>query len=193
MNNTTGYTVRIINLIVIYDYFSLFQGYILHVNGKWSTELFSPEQQETKLTGFRLGEVIRVQMAAVTSDRGVPISEIVNQEVNKPHFFPSSVELLDSGVESSSSFLSKGSVDHSIQLSRSLGPPLLIQYSNLVRQISSFGLTNVCCRSVSITWSLDFTASCSVDPEILNAVCWKTTEQRTSAMRHRIEGKGCAN
>ncbi|PFX18395.1 Titin [Stylophora pistillata] len=165
------------------------EGYLLCINGKWSGELFPPEQQETKLTGFRPGDVIRVQMAAVASDLGVPISETVSQEINKARSFPSSFELLDSGVESSSSLLSKGSVDHSEQLSRSLGPPLLIQYSNLVRPISRFGLTNVCCRSVCITWSLDVTASCSVEPAILRAFCWKTTKHRRSAVRYRVEEK----
>lgn len=128
-------------------------------------------------------------MDAVTTDLGVPIKELVNREMDKSRYFPSSYEPPDSGVESSSSFLSKGSMDDTRQLSRSLGSPLVIQYSNLVRTVSCFEVSSVGCRSASITWSLDETADRSVKPELLSAFCWKTTEQQESAVRHSVKGK----
>ncbi|KAJ7382965.1 hypothetical protein OS493_031741 [Desmophyllum pertusum] len=122
-------------------------GYVLTVNSKWSGELLPPEQQEANLTGFNPGDVIRVQIAAVTSDLGVPIPVLINQEGDKSRYFPPSYDPPDSGVESSSSFLSKGSADETKQFARSAGPPLVIQFSNLVRKVSSLEVTTIGCRS----------------------------------------------
>lgn len=128
-------------------------------------------------------------MAAVTSDLGVPISEIVNQEGDKSRCFPPSYEQPDSGVESSSSFLSKASADEEKQFARSVGPPLVIQFSNFVRKVSSLEVTNTGCRSVLITWSLDDTADRSVEPEIISLSSWKAAEQQESAVTHIVRGK----
>lgn len=166
------------------------KGYILHVNGKWSGELFPPEQQETKLTGFSPGNVIRVQLAAVTSDLVGPVSDVVNQEGNKSRCFPPSYEPLDSGVESSSSFLSTYSAT---QFSRSVGPPLVIQFSNFVKKVSSLEVINIGCWSALITWSLDDTADRCVEPEVLSLSCWKATEQKESAVKHVVGGKDWVN
>ena len=169
------------------------KGYILHVNGKWSGELLPPEQQETKLTGFNPGDVIRVQLAAVTGDLGVPISDVVNQAGNKSRCFPPSYEPPDSGVESSSSFLSKRSTDSTKQPSCSVGPLLVIQFSNFVKNVSSLEVIDVGCRSALITWSLDDTADHCIEPEIYSLSCWKATEQQGSAVKHTVGGKDWVN
>lgn len=132
-------------------------------------------------------------MAAVTGDLGVPISDVVNQEGNSSRCFPPAYELPDSGVESSSSFLSKQSADETKQFSRSVGPPLVIQFSNFVKKVSSLEVINVGCRSVLITWSLDDTADRSVEPEVLSLSCWKATEQQESAVKCTVRGKDWVN
>lgn len=129
----------------------------------------------------------------MTGDLGVPISDVVNQEGNKSRCFPPSYEPPDSGVESSSSFLSKRSTDSTKQFSRSVGPPLVIQFSNFVKKVSSFEVINVGCRSALITWSLDDTADRCIEPEILSLSCWKATEQRGSAVKHIVRGKDWVN
>lgn len=128
-------------------------------------------------------------MAAVTSDLGVPISEIVNQEGDKSRCFPPSYEQPDSGVESSSSFLSKASADEAKQFARSAGPPLVIQFSNFVKKVSFLEVTNTGARSALITWSLDDTADRSVEPEVVSLSCWKATEQQESAATTIVRGK----
>ena len=165
------------------------KGYILQVNGKWSGELLPPEQQETKLTGFYPGDVIRVQLAAVTGDLGIPISDVVNPEGNKSSCFPPLYEPPDSGVESSSSFLSKRSIDSTKQFSRSVGPLLVIQFSNFVKKASSLEVIDVGCWSARITWSLDETADRCIEPEALSLSCWKAAEQQESAVKHTVRGK----
>ena len=132
-------------------------------------------------------------MAAVTGDLGVPISDVINQEGNNSRCFPPSYEPPDSGVESSSSFLSKRSADETKQFSRSVGPPLVIQFSNFVKKVSSLEVINVGCRSALIAWSLDETADRSVEPEVLSLSCWKATEQQESAVKHTVRGKDWIN
>lgn len=188
-NNFLSFSKSFPSISVLSCAFLPAQGYVLLVNGKWSGELLPPEQQETKLTGFNPGDVFRVQMAAVASDHGVPISEIVNQEGDKLRCFLSSYEQPDSGVESSSSFLSKASADETKQFARSLGPPLVIQFSNFVRKVSFVEVTNTGCWSAWITWSLDDTADRSVEPEALSLSCWKATAQQPSAVTHIVKGK----
>lgn len=114
---------------------------------------------------------------------------LINQEGDKSRYFPPSYDPPDSGVESSSSFLSKGSADETKQFARSAGPPLVIQFSNLVRKVSSLQVTTIGCRSALITWSLDDTADRSIEPEILSVSCWKATEQQESAVKHIVTGK----
>ena len=166
------------------------KGYILHVNGKWSAAVLPPEQQETKLTGFSPGDVIRVQLAAVTGDLVGPISDVDKQGGNTSRCFRPSYEPPDSGVESSSSFLSTYSTT---QFSRSVGPPLVIQFSNFVKKVSSLEVINAGCWSALITWSLDDTADRCVEPEVLSLSCWKATEQEESAVKHVVRGKDWVN
>lgn len=136
---------------------------------------------------------MRVQMAAVTGDLGVPISDVINQEGNKSRCIPPSYEPPDSGVESSSSFLSKWSTDVTKQLSRSVGPPLVIQFSNFVKKVSSLEVIHVGCRSALITWTLDDNADRCVEPEVLSLSCWKATELQASALKHTVRGKDWVN
>lgn len=149
--------------------------------------MLPPDQQETKLTGFNPGDVFRVQMAAVTSDLVDP--EMVNQEGGKSRCFHPSYEQPDSGVESSSSFLPKASVNEKSQFAHSVGPPLVVQFSNFVRKVSVLELINTGCRSALITWSLDNSADRTVEPDVLRLSCWKATELRESAVTHIVRGK----
>lgn len=158
------------------------------MNGRWSGELLPSEQQQTKLTGFNPGDVICVQLAAITNDLPAPIPALINQEGSTSRYFPS-YEPPDSGVESSSSFLSKGSADELKQYACSACSPLVIQYSNLVRTVSSLEVIKLGCRSASIAWSLDDTADRSVEPAVLSAMYWKATEEEKSAIQQIVRGK----
>ena len=166
------------------------QGYILYVNGRWSGEILPPEQLQTKLTGFNPGDAITVQLAAMTNDLPAAISALINQEGANLRYFPSQYEQPDSGVESSSSFLSKGPADETKQYACVAGPPLVIQYSNLVKTVSSLDVIKLGCRSASIMWSLDDTADRSVEPEVLSVLYWKITEEEESAIKQIVTGKG---
>ena len=129
----------------------------------------------------------------MTGDLVGPISDVDNQEGNKSRCFPPSYEPPDSGVESSSSFLSKRSTYSATQFSRSVGPPLVIQFSNFVKKVSSLEVINLGCWSALITWSLDDTADRCVEPEVLSLSCWKATERKESAVKHVVRGKDCVN
>ena len=160
------------------------------MNGKWSGELLPPEQQQTKLTGFRSGDVICVQLAAITNDLPAQIPASISQEGAGSRYFPTTYDPTDSGIESSSSFLSKRSADEMKQYACSACSPLVIQCSNLVRTVSSLEMTKIGGRTASITWSLDNTADRSVEPDVLCVMYWKTSEDEDVAIKQVVTGKG---
>ena len=153
------------------------QGYILYVNGKWSGEILEPGQQQTTLTGFTPGNAICVQLSAITYDLPAPVPVHSNQESAKLQHFSSRYEQPDSGIESSSSLRSKRSTDETKQYACSTGPPLVIQYSNVVRGVSSLELVKLGCRSASVTWSLDDSTDRSIEPKVLTLLCWKSSAE----------------
>lgn len=160
------------------------------MNNRWSGEILPPEQLQSKLTGFTPGDVICVQLAAVTNDIPAPFISPNNQQVDKSRYFPPPYDPPDSGVESSSSFLSgKGSTDEVRPYACATDAPLVIQYSNLVKAISSLEVIKLGCRSVSVTWSLDDTSDHSVEPDILWALYWKTSHDKSSAIEMDVTGK----
>ena len=160
------------------------------MNGKGSDELLTPEEQQTKLTGFIPGNVICVQLAAVTNDLPAPTPALINQEGTRSRYFPTACDPTDSGIESSPGFLSKGSADEMKQYACSASPPLVIQYSNLVRTVSSHEMTKIGSKTASITWSLDDTADRSVDPDVVSVMYWKTSEGEDAASKQVVTGKG---
>lgn len=160
------------------------------MNGKWSGELLPPEQQQTKLTGLSPGDVICVQLAAVTSDLPAQTPALISQEGARSRYFPTTYDPTDSGIESSSSFLSKRSADEMKQYACSASSPLVIQYSNLVRTVSSLEMTKIGCRTAFITWSLDDTSDRSVEPDVLCVMYWKTSEDEDVAINQVVTGKG---
>ena len=160
------------------------------MNGQWSGERLPPEQQQAKLTGFSPGDVICVQLAAVTNEIPAQIPASINQEGARSRYFPTTYDPTDSGIESSSSFLSKRSADEMKQYACSACSPLVIQYSNLVRTVSSLEMTKIGSRTASITWSLDDTADRSVEPDVLCVMYWKTSEDEDVAIRQVVKGNG---
>ena len=164
------------------------QGYILYVNGKWSGEILEPGQQQTTLTGFTPGNAICVQLLAITYDLPAPVPVHSNQEDAKLQHFSSRYEQPDSGIESSSSLRSKRSTDETKQYACSTGPPLVIQYSNLVKSVSSLELVKLGCRSASITWSLDDSTDRSIEPKVLTILCWKSSAEDCVIMQN-VTGK----
>ena len=164
------------------------QGYILYVNGKWSGEILEPGQQQTTLTGFTPGNAICVQLSAITYDLPAPVPIHSNQEGAKLQHFSSRYEQPDSGIESSSSLRSKRSTEETNQYACSTGPPLVIQFSNLVKSVSSLELVMLGCRSASVTWSLDNSADRSIDPKVLTILCWKSSAEEC-VIKQTVTGK----
>ena len=164
------------------------QGYILYVNGKWSGEILEPGQQQTTLTGFTPGNAICVQLLAITYDLPAPVPVHSNQEGAKLQHFSSRYEQPDSGIESSSSLRSKRSTDETKQYACSTGPPLVIQYSNLVKSVSSLELVKLGCRSASVTWSLDDSTDRSIEPTVLTILCWKSSAEEC-VIKQIVTGK----
>ena len=162
------------------------QGYILYVNGKWSGEVLEPGQQQTTLTGFTPGNAICVQLSAITYDLPAPVHN--NQEGAKLQHFSSRYEQPDSGIESSSSLRSKRSTDETKQYACSTGPPLVIQYSNLVKSVSSLELVKLGCRSASVTWSLDDSTDRSIEPKVLTILCCKSSAEQC-VIKQIVTGK----
>ena len=164
------------------------QGYILYVNGKWSGEILEPGQQQTTLTGFTPGNAICVQLSAITYDLPAPVPVHSNQEGAKLQHFSSRYEQPDSGIESSSSLRSKRSTDETKQYACSTGVPLVIQYSNLVKSVSSLELVKLGCRSASVTWSLDDSTDRSIEPTVLTILCWKSSAEEC-VIKQIVTGK----
>ena len=164
------------------------QGYILYVNGKWSGEILEPGQQQTTLTGFTPGNAICVQLSAISYDLPAPVPIHSNQEGAKLQHFSSRYEQPDSGIESSSSLRSKRSTEETNQYACSTGPPLVIQFSNLVKSVSSLELVKLGCRSASVTWSLDNSADRSIDPKVLTILCWKSSAEEC-VIKQIVTGK----
>ena len=159
------------------------------MNGKWSGERLPPEQQQTKLTGVNPGDVICVQLAAVTNDLPAQIPASISQEGARSRYFPTTYDPTDSGIESSSSFLSKWSADEMKHYACSACSPLVIQYANLVRTVSSLEMTKIGSRTALITWSLDDTADRSVEPDVLRVMYRKTSEHEHAASKQVVTGK----
>ena len=164
------------------------QGYILYVNGKWSGEILEPGQKQTTLTGFTPGNAICVQLSAITYDLPAPVPIHSNQGGAKLQHFSSRCEQPDSGIESSSSLRSKRPAEETKRYACSTGPPLVIQYSNLVKSVSSLELVKLGCRSASVTWSLDNSADCSIEPKVLTILCWKLSAEEC-VIKQIVTGK----
>lgn len=133
--------------------------------------------------------MICVRLSAVTYDLPGPLKQMHDPENVGSRYFSHSYEQPDSGVESSSSFLSKWSADETKHYVCSADSTLVIQYSNLVRPVSSIEVVNVGSRSASITWLLDETTDRSVAPDALQIFCWKTMEDEESALKYIVTGK----
>ena len=133
--------------------------------------------------------MICVRLNAVTYDLPYPLKPMDNPENDGSRYFSHSYEQPDSGVESSSSFLSKWSKDETKQYVFSADSTLVIQYSNLVKPVSSIEVLKVGSRSASITWLLDETTDRSVAPDTLRIFCWKTMEDEESAVKYTVTGK----
>ncbi|XP_068713854.1 uncharacterized protein [Montipora foliosa] len=161
-------------------------GYILQVNGHWSGEIVPADQCQTKLTGFKAGDVIRARLTAITYDIAAPFTQSLDHYNGKSRYFARSYEQQDSGVESSSSLLSKVSADETKQYACSADSILVIQYSKLVRTVSSVEVLKLGCRSALITWLLDQTADRSVAPDLIRVFCWRTMEGEESAMKYIV-------
>ena len=133
--------------------------------------------------------MICVRLNAVTYDLPCPLKPVDDPENDGSRYFSHSYEQPDSGVESSSSFLSKWSTDEMKQYVCSADSTLVIQYSNLVKPVSSIEVLKVGNRSASITWLLDETTDRSVAPDTLRIFCWKTMEDEESAVKYTVTGK----
>lgn len=133
--------------------------------------------------------MICVRLTAVTYDLPGPLTPMADPDNNESRCFSHSYEQPDSGVESSSSFLSKWSADETKHYACSADSTLVIQYSNLVKPVSSIELVKVEGWSASITWSLDETADRSVAPDVLRIFCWKSMEDEESAVKYVVTGK----